>query len=130
MRLYPVVSAPAIDIAMPRGGKDPVGGVLAAVRRDVRQAYENREAQLGEDIMRKLERAALLSATDNAWREHLAAMSDLLSSAMIRAAGGAPSLPDYQREAAALYKGMMDQIRRVAVNQIFYAKIKLRPSGS
>jgi preprotein translocase subunit SecA len=57
-RLYPVVSAPAIDIAMRSGGKDPVAAFLAAVRRDVRQAYENREAQLGEDIMRKLERAA------------------------------------------------------------------------
>jgi hypothetical protein len=49
---------------------------------------------------------------------------------MIRAAGGAPSLPDYQRQAAALYTGMTSQIRRTAVNQIFYAKIKLRDSGS
>lgn len=80
--------------------------------------------------MRKLERAALLSATDNAWREHLAAMSDLLSSAMIRAAGGAPSLPDFQREAAALYAGMTGQIARTTVSQIFYAKIKLRPGRS
>ena len=129
-RLYPVAGASSIDSAMRRGGKDSAAGVLAASRRDIRQAYENREAQLGRDIMRKLERAALLSATDEAWREHLAAMSDLLSSAMIRAAGGAPSLPDYQREAAALYTGMTDQVRRTAVNQIFYAKIKLRPSGS
>lgn len=129
-RLYPVAGASYIDIAMRRGGRDPLPGVLGAVRRDAQQAYANREAQLGQDVMRKLERAALLSATDSAWREHLAAMSDLLSSAMIRAAGGAPSLPDYQREAAALYAGTTDQIRRTAVNQIFYAKIKLRSSGS
>jgi preprotein translocase subunit SecA len=83
--------------------------VLAAVRRDAQQAYQNREAQVGEQIMRELERDALLSATDIAWREHLAAMSDLFSSAMIRAAGGNPSLPDYQREAAALYAGMTDR---------------------
>ena len=131
-RLYPVTAASLIDIhvAMRSGSRDPVPGVLAAVRRDVRQAYENREAQVGEQIMRKLERAALLSATDSAWRGHLAAMSDLQSSAMIRAGGGAPSLPDYQREAAALYAEMTDQIMRTAVNQVFYGKIKLRHSGS
>ncbi len=129
MRLYPVAAAPYIDIAM-RRGRDPVPGVLAAVRRDAQQAYENREAQVGEKTMRQLERAALLSATDSAWREHLAAMADLLSSAMIRAVGGTPSLPDYQRDAAALYADMTDQIRRTAVNQIFYANVKLRPARS
>jgi hypothetical protein len=67
-----------------RGGRDSVPGVLAAVRRDAQQAYANREAQLGGEIMRDFERRALLSATDIAWREHLAAMSDLFSSAMIR----------------------------------------------
>ncbi len=129
-RLYPVAGASHIHIAMRSGGRDPVPGVLAAVRRDAQQAYQNREAQVGDQIMRELERGALLSATDLAWREHLAAMSDLLSSAMIRAAGGTPSLPDYQREAAALYASMTYQIRRTAVSQIFYAKIKLRPGRS
>ena len=124
-RLYPVAAAPSIRIAMRPGGRDPVAGVLAAVRRDARQAYQNREAQVGDQVMRELERRALLSATDLAWREHLAAMSDLKSGAMIRAAGGTPSLPGYQREAAALYARMTHQIRRTAVSKIFYAKIKL-----
>ncbi len=127
MRLYPVAGASYIRIAMRSGGRDTATGVLAAVRRDAHQAYQNREAQVGARIMRELERRALLSATDTAWREHLAAMSDLHSSAIVRAAGGTPSLPDYQREAAARYAGMTDQIRRTAVSQIFYAKIKLRP---
>jgi preprotein translocase subunit SecA len=128
--LYPVAGVSSIDEAIRRGGRDPVPGVLAEVRRDAQQAYENREAQLGNRIMRQLERAALLSATDSAWREHLAGMSDLLSSAIIRAAGGTPSLPDFQRDAAALYAGMTDQIRRKALNQIFYANLKPQPAGS
>lgn len=129
-RVYPVVGTHYIDVAMRRGGRDPVPGVLAAVRRDAKQAYENREAQLGAKVMRDLERRALLAATDSAWRDHLAAMSDLMSSAVIRAAGATPSLPDYQREAAALYAGMTDEIKRSAVGKVFYAKIGLRPKSS
>lgn len=80
--------------------------------------------------MRELERRALLAESDRAWRQHLAATSDLMSSAMIRAAGGTPSLPAYQREAVAHYAAMTDQIRREAIRQIFFAKIRLRPGQS
>jgi preprotein translocase subunit SecA len=128
--LYPVAGASYIQVAMRDGGRDRVAGVLAAVRRDAQQAYENREAQVGQQIMRQLERRALLSATDSAWRDHLAAMSDLESSLVIRAAGGTVSLPDYQREAAALYGAMTDQIRRTAITDIFFAKIALQHARS
>jgi hypothetical protein len=49
-------------------------------------------------------------------------MSDLMSSALIRAAGGVASLPDYQRAAAALYTEMMRQIPRRAIADLFYLK--------
>ncbi len=128
-QLYPVDGAlhGQIHVAMQRGGKDRGAGLLAAVQRDARQAYQNREAQSGEQVMRELERRVLLSATDSAWREHLAAMSDLLSGLLIRAAGGTASLPEYQREAAALYASMTDQIRRTAVSTIFSVTAKPRP---
>lgn len=130
--LYPVAGALSIQIhvAMQRGGRGREAGLLAAVRQDARQAYKKREAQVGEQMIRELERRALLSATDSAWREHLAAVSDLLSSLLIRAAGQTAPLPEYQREAAALYASMTDQIRRAAVSTIFYATIKPRPQSS
>lgn len=131
-RLYPVDGALYVQahVAMRRGGRDSVAGLLTAVRRDARQAYQNREAQFGEQVMRALERRALLSATDSAWREHLAAMSDLLSSLVIRAAGGTASLAEYQRQAAVLYAGLTDRIRRTAVGTIFYATLKPRPQSN
>lgn len=120
VRLYPVASAPAaISIAMQDGSRDPGPDVLAAVRQDAQQAHEDREAQLGERLMRDAERRALLSAYDRAWREHLAAMSDLSSSVMIRAAGGPPSLAEYRRGAAALYSAMTGQIGRYALSLLF-----------
>jgi preprotein translocase subunit SecA len=69
--------------------------------------------------MREVERRVLLSVSDRAWREHLAAMSDLVSGLMIRGAKGTQALAEYQREAAALYTAMTGQIRRDAVRHIF-----------
>src|SRR4029079_13674240 len=38
---------------------------------DVHRAYEEREAALGSEVMRELERRVLLSVLDRKWREHL-----------------------------------------------------------
>lgn len=57
-------------------------------------------------------------------------MSDLLSSLVIRAAGGTASLAEYQRQAAVLYAGTTDRIRRTAVGTIFYATLKPRPQSN
>jgi preprotein translocase subunit SecA len=125
-RLYPVSIAPAdLGVAMHDGTPDPAN-VRSAVLRDARQAYEKREGQLGEGTMRDLERRVLLSVSDRAWREHLAAMSDLLSSLMIRPARGTPALAEYQREAARLYTAMTRKIRRDFVTVIFFIQVEVR----
>jgi preprotein translocase subunit SecA len=108
------------DIASARqgGARDQRPDVLSAALRAAKQAYEIQEAQVGEGRMREVERRVLLSASDRAWREHLAAMSDLVSGLMIRGAKGTQALAEYQREAAALYTAMTGQIRRDAVRHI------------
>jgi preprotein translocase subunit SecA len=121
-KVYPPgLQAPDLAALM-RGGRNAVPAVTAAVRADAGRAYRKREAELSPEVMRELARRLLLSKTDRAWRGHLAAMSDLMSSALIRAAGGVASLPDYQRAAAALYTEMMRQIPRRAVADLFYLK--------
>jgi preprotein translocase subunit SecA len=130
-RLCPVASArPDIASAMQGGARDRGSGVLSAVLRAAKQAYENREAQVGEGRMREVERRVLLSVSDRAWREHLAAMSDLVSGLMIRGATGTQALAEYQCEAAALYTAMTGQIRRDAVRHIFTIGIEVQGKQS
>jgi preprotein translocase subunit SecA len=130
-RLFPITSARAdIVSAMQGGTRDPRPMVLSAVRRDAKQAYENREARLGKGIMREVERRVLLTVYDRFWREHLAAMSDLLSGLMIRAAGGTPSLAEYQRRATSLYTAMTGQIRLHAVGNILNIEIEVQDKQS
>jgi preprotein translocase subunit SecA len=87
-----------------------------------RGAYHSREAELGAPLLRELERRVLLSATDTAWRDHLAAMADLITGLSIRAAGRLVSLPEYQREAAHLFDAMTAAIRLRAVTAMLTLK--------
>ena len=122
--LCPVAGARAdIASAMQGGAGDRGRGVLAAALRAARQAYENREAQVGAERMREVERRSLLVASDRAWREHLAAMADLMSGLMIRAATGTQALAEYRRQATALYTAMPAQIRRETVRWVFNVKV-------
>ena len=124
-QLFPAASARAdIASAMQDGTRDPGPMVLSAVRRHAQQAYENREAQIGEESMREVERRILLAVSDRAWRDHLAAMSDHLSALMIRGARGTQTLAEYQREAATLYTAMTAQIKRKVVDIIFNLEIE------
>jgi preprotein translocase subunit SecA len=93
---------------------------------DAAGTYARREAELGGPVMRDFERRALLSATDRTWREHLAAMSDLLTGLSVRAAGRAVPLPEYQREAARLFEDMTATLRRRAVSTLLTAKIEVQ----
>ncbi len=46
-------------------------GLIADLREDVVKAYEEREQELGPELMRELERYILLQIIDERWREHL-----------------------------------------------------------
>ena len=131
--LFPLARTPTGPDNVLRAMSGPEQGrlarVLTAVRREAREAYENREAQLGPQIMRELERRALLSACDRAWRGHLAAMADLYTTALIRAAGRTPALAEYQSAAADLYEQMTQQVREQVIGSLFFAKIRLGPSS-
>jgi preprotein translocase subunit SecA len=96
----------------------------AAVPADAADRYMLREAELGGPVMRELERRVLLSVTDRNWREHLAAMTDLMTGLTVRAAGRMVPLPEYQREAGQLFDAMMATLRQQAVDTMLTVKIE------
>ena len=74
-------------------------------------AYEAKVQQVGEPIMRHLERAVMLQQLDGQWREHLAAMDYLRQGIYLRAYAQKNPKQEYKREAFALFTAMLDRIR-------------------
>jgi preprotein translocase subunit SecA len=86
-------------------------------------AYEERERELGEGVLRELERMVLLSVIDNKWREHLYEMDYLEEGIHLRAYGQRDPLVEYQREAHEMFEQMKGSIVEEFVRYIYRVEI-------
>ncbi len=85
--------------------------------------YHNKEAFLGTEIMRHLERYALLSTIDTEWKEHLYEMDQLKEGIGLRAYGQRDPLLEYKKEAFGMFEALLERIDRTAVSLVY----KLQP---
>jgi preprotein translocase subunit SecA len=110
------------------------GGELAHVDRDelikllqadAQAAYDRREAEVGEEVMRELERRVLLSVLDRKWREHLYEMDYLREGIYLRAYSQRDPLVEYQREGFDMFAAMMDGIKEESVGFLFNLEVSV-----
>jgi preprotein translocase subunit SecA len=93
---------------------------------DAQDQYDKREAQLGDDAMRELERRVLLSVLDRKWREHLYEMDYLREGIGLRAMAQRDPLVEYQREGFDLFAAMMDGIKEESVGFLFHLEVEVQ----
>jgi preprotein translocase subunit SecA len=70
---------------------------------DALDVYEGREAELGTETMREVERQVLLRIVDQRWREHLYEMDHLREGIHLRAMGQRDPASEWQREGFELF---------------------------
>jgi preprotein translocase subunit SecA len=90
---------------------------------DALEAYETKEAAVGEGVMRELERVVLLNITDTKWREHLYEMDYLQEGIHLRAYGQRDPLTEYRREAFAMFEELVLSIRTDFVRYIYRVEL-------
>jgi preprotein translocase subunit SecA len=89
-------------------------------------AYEEKEADLGSEMMRELERVVLMNITDTKWREHLYEMDYLQEGIHLRAYAQKDPLTEYRREAFAMFDELTDSIQQDFVRYIYRVQL-VRP---
>ena len=85
--------------------------------------YQKREAELGMESMRMLERLLMLRIIDNYWVEHLTNMDNMRQGVGLHAVAQRDPLVVYKNEGHELFQGMMDGIRHDLVHNIFNLNI-------
>ncbi len=86
-------------------------------------AYEAKEAEVGAEVMRELERVVLLNITDTKWREHLYEMDYLQEGIHLRAYAQQDPLVEYQREAFDMFEALTASIRADFVQYIYRVEL-------
>jgi len=104
--------------------------LTAQILEDATTAYEKRQADLGAEVMRELERKVLLSVLDRKWREHLYEMDYLQEGIGLRAMAQRDPLVEYQREGYELFAAMMDGIKEELASLVFNVQVTVEGDGS
>jgi preprotein translocase subunit SecA len=85
--------------------------------------YEKREAELGDVVMRDVERQVMLRIIDQRWREHLDEMDYLQEGINLRAVGQKDPLTEWQREGFEMFGAMMKGIAQDFVKYVMHVQV-------
>jgi preprotein translocase subunit SecA len=92
---------------------------------DAQAAYDQREEDLGAEVLRELERRVLLSVLDRKWREHLYEMDYLQEGIGLRAMAQRDPLVEYQREGFDMFAAMMEGVKEESVGFLFNLEVQV-----
>ncbi len=95
---------------------------------DAMNAYDEREQQLGEELMRHLERSILLQVIDNRWREHLFDMDYMREGIHLRGFAQIDPLVAYKNEGFSMFQELMHSIWDEFSRLVFRAEIEIEPA--
>jgi len=90
----------------------------------VKEIYENKEKAYGSEVMRQLERFAMLQAIDESWKEHLYELDMLKTGIGLRAYGQKDPLLEYKKEAFQMFAEMVDRVDEEALSLIYKLQVR------
>ncbi len=85
--------------------------------------YEKKEADLGSDVMRELERVILLKVVDSHWMDHIDAMHELRRGIGLQAYAQHDPIVEYKRQGFDMFDEMINEIKDDTARMIFIARI-------
>ena len=93
------------------------------VMADASGFYAQREIEMGESVMREVERQVMLRIIDQRWREHLEEMDYLQEGINLRAVGQKDPLIEWQREGFEMFGTLMKGIAQDFVKYVMHVQV-------
>ena len=111
-----------------KGQRDwSVDDAVELVCADGEHHYEAREAEIGPEAMREVERQVMLRLIDQRWREHLADMDHLREGIHLRGIGQKDPVAEWQREGFDMFGAMLKRVYRDFVTYVMHVQIAPSP---
>jgi preprotein translocase subunit SecA len=95
------------------------------IHKAVLTLYEQKESLYGEEIMRKLERYAVLTTIDRHWRDNMYEMDQLKTGIGLRAYGQRDPLVEFKRESYRLFAEMIETMDKDIVGMVFKLQVNI-----
>ena len=98
-------------------------GLQELVGEAVKQRYAERERELGEELMRALERHEMLIVIDTQWKDHLLSIDHLKEGIGLRGYGQRDPLTEYKKEAFDLFQDMVERVKGAVIERLFKVQV-------
>lgn len=93
---------------------------LELAKKEASRIYKDKENELGEEIMRKVEREIYLQVLDTLWMQHLENMQHLREGIHWRSVGQRDPLVEYRSESQKLFDGLQNTLRDEVLRAIMH----------
>ncbi len=86
--------------------------------------YAEKEAKIGADVLRQIEKTTMLQNLDAHWRDHLAAMDHLRRGIHLRGYAQKNPKQEYKREAFLMFTDLLGDIKRDVISMLFHLELQ------
>ena len=100
-------------------------GLIDLLQERATDIYTRKEKELGEPLMRELERVMMLRVVDEYWMDNIDAMQELRQGIGLRAYGQNNPVVEYKREGYEMFERMIAAIQEETLRRIFLARIQV-----
>ncbi len=94
--------------------------------KDIENKYQERENEIGSDLMREIEKYVLFEVVDNRWREHLKALDGLREGIYLRSYGQKDPVVEYKLLSGELYGRMLETIKMETTSYMFKVVVRTK----
>jgi len=99
-------------------------GLQQKIYDSVTQAYKDKEASVGAEVLRRFEKYIMLQVLDSHWKDHLAAMDYLRQSIGLRGYAQKNPKQEYRRESYEMFSQMLDQMKQEVITVLSKVQIQ------
>ncbi len=115
-----------MDVAALVAGSSEIDaeGIAEAVQKVVAEHMDAKEAAVGAETMRALEKHIMLTVVDQAWKEHLARMDYLRQGIYLRGYAQKQPKQEYKKEAFELFSQMLERVKTDVITMVSRVRIR------
>jgi len=91
----------------------------------IKAAYDEKEALVSPELLRRIERDIMLQMVDTQWKDHLYSLDHLKEGIGLRGYGQRDPLVEYKKESFALFQDMKARIEEEMVRYLFHLRASI-----
>ncbi len=129
MRRIEEIFTPSDELAALDPSRVDREDLILRLQEEALAQYDQRERELGEELMRVLERLLLLEIIDQRWQEHLYDMDYLREGIHLRGFAQIEPLVAYKNEAFELFRDLMNSVWDDFAKLIFHVEVTLEDAN-